>query len=140
MSKLTPQEFREKHARRLKQSVPDISAGIQRVTEAPGPKAAAKVDKMRTNLLAAIDSGKWGNRLKAVSLEAWKKAALEKGVNRISAGIDGAAAKVEDFAAQLLPFQDKLKADVARLPDVTLEDNIQRMTTFIRGMAKFVKK
>lgn len=140
MSRLTPAEFREKHARRLKESIPDIRAGIARVTESPTAKAAGKVDKMRTNLLAALDSGKWANRLKAVSLEVWKSAAIDKGVNRIASGIDGAAAKVEDFAGQLLPFQDKLKADIQRMPDVTLEDNIQRMVTQIRGMAKFVKK
>jgi len=140
MAKLTAEQFREKHARRLKQSVDDIRTGIERVTESPTAKAATKVDKMRTNLLAAIDSGKWANRLKAVSLEEWKRKTVDVGINRIAAGIDGAAGKVENFAGQLLPFQDKLKKDLERMPDVTLEDNISRMTTFIRGMAKFTIK
>lgn len=140
MAKLTPEQFREKHARRLKASVEDIRAGIARVTESPTAKAAGKVDKMRTNLLKALDNGKWAARLKAVSLEEWKRKTTDVGVNRIAAGIDAAAGKVENFAAQLLPFQDKLVNDVKRLPDVTLEDSINRMTTFIRGMAKFQKK
>ena len=140
MAKLTPEQFREKHARRLKASVEDIRTGVARVTESPTAKAASKVDKMRTNLLKALDSGKWASRLKAVSLEEWKTKTIDVGINRIAAGIDAAAAKVENFASQLLPFQDKLKNDIARMPDVTLEDNIARMTTFIRGMAKFTKK
>lgn len=140
MAKLTPEQFREKHARRLKASVEDIRSGVARVTESPTAKAASKVDKMRTNLLKALDSGKWAQRLKAVSLEEWKRKMTDVGINRIAAGIDAAAEKVEDFAAQLLPFQDKLSKDIERMPDVTLEDNINRMTTFIRGMAKFSKK
>lgn len=140
MAKLTPAQFREKHARRLKASVEDIRSGVARVTESPTAKAASKVAKMRANILAAIDSGKWERRLKAVSTEEWKRLMTEVGISRIAAGIDGAAAKVEDFAAQLLPYQDKMKSEISRLPDVTLEDNINRMTTFIRGMAKFSKK
>jgi len=140
MAKLTPVQFREKHARRLKQSVEDIRQGVERVTSSPTVKAASKVAKMRANILAAIDSGKWEGRLKAVTLEEWKDKMKNIGINRIAAGIDGAAAKVENFAAQLLPYQDKLKSDIERMPDVTLEDNIGRMTSFIRGMAKFSKK
>jgi len=140
MAKLTPAQFREKHARRLKQAVPDIEAGINAVTESPMLKAVAKKEKMKANLVKSVDSGKWERGLKAVSLEQWKENAINKGVGRIAAGIDGAAAKVENFAAQLLPHIDKLQAEVKKMPDTTLEDSINRMTTFVRGMAKFEKK
>lgn len=137
MSKLNAVEFREKHARRLKQSTEDIRLGVERVTEAPTLKAAAKKDKMRAGVVAAIDSGKWERGLRRVSLEDWKRKTIDKGIGRIAAGIDGAAAKVEDFATKLLPFIDKQVADLKKMPDVTLEDSIARMTTFVRGMAKF---
>jgi len=140
MAKLTPAEFREKHARRLKAATDDMRKGVEAVTQAPGAKAAAKIDKLRTNLLKAIDSGKMAARLKAVPLEVWKKKMIDKGIGRVASGIDDAAPKVEDFAAQLLPHIDKVKGEVDRLPDVTLEDNINRMTAFVRGMAKFSKK
>jgi len=45
--------------------------------------------------------------------------------------------KVEAFFGELLPFQDGLKNTVDAMPDVTLEDSIQRMTTWTRGMADF---
>lgn len=140
MAKLTPEEFQEKHARRLKASIPDIEKGINRVTTSPTAKAAAKVDKMRAKLLARIDDGTWARRLKGVSLEEWKSKAIAKGVPRIASGIDGAADKVKDFAGQLLPHIDKIQADVQKMPDLTLEDSINRMSTFIRGMSKFRKK
>ncbi len=137
MAKLTPIEFQEKHARRLKASVEDVRRGIDRVTENPCEKAAAKQDKMLTNLTAAVQSGKWAAGLKRVPLELWKSQARDVGVNRIAAGIDAAKDKVVAFAEELLPHIDREKAKIAAMPDVTLDDNINRMTTFIRGMANF---
>jgi len=140
MAKLTPAEYQEKHARRLKGATEDMRLGVEKVTESPTAKAAAKKDKMKANLNRAIDSGKWERGLKRVTLEEWKTQMIDKGVGRVAAGIDGAAAKVTAFAAELLPYQDSVKGQIAKMPDITLEDNINRMTTFIRGMAKFQRK
>lgn len=135
MAKLTPAEFVEKHSRRLKASVEDVRRGIDRVTESPTEKAAAKQDKMLTNLTAAVSSGKWAAGLKRVSLEDWKRKARDVGVNRIAAGIDAAAPKVQAFAEELLPHIDRGKDKIKGMPDVTLDDNINRMVAFSRHMA-----
>jgi len=137
MARVTPEEFQEKHARRLKAATEDIRRGVERVSEAPTLKAAAKKEKMKAKLMEALDSGKWENGLKRVTLEEWKAKMIEKGVSRIPAGIDAAADKVRAFASELLPYIDSQVANVKRMPDVTLEDSINRMVTFIRGMAKF---
>jgi len=137
MAKLTAAEFQAKHARRLKAAVEDVRTGIDRVTENPCDKAAAKQDKMLANLTNAVSSGKWAAGLKRVSLEEWKRKARDIGVNRIAAGIDGASDKVIAFAEQLLPHIDREQAKIKAMPDVTLDDNINRMTSFIRGMANF---
>jgi hypothetical protein len=137
MAKLTSSQFQEKHARRLKGAVEDMRAGIDRVTVAPTEKAAAKQDKMLTNLTSAVQSGKWAAGLKRVTLDDWKRKARDLGVNRVAAGIDGAKDKVIAFADELLPFIDRQQAAIATMPDVTLDDNINRMNTFIRGMANF---
>lgn len=140
MSKLTPAEATDKHARRLKASVEDIRAGVNRVTEAPTKKAAQKIDKMRTRLMEAFDSGKVQRRLEAVTLDDWKNKMLQKGVNNISTGIDLSRDKVEKFYSELFPYQDNLQKTVKAMPDTTLEDSISRMTTWTRGMAKFERK
>ena len=137
MAKLTASEAQEKHARRLKAAVEDVRKGIDRVTESPTEKAAAKKDKMLSNLTRAVNDGKWEAGLKRVSLEEWKRKTRDIGVNRIAAGIDGAKEKVTAFFEDLLPHIDRQKAKIAAMPDVTLDDNINRMTTFIRGMAEF---
>jgi len=135
MSKLSPIEFQDKHARRLKASVEDVRKGIDKVTENPCEKAAAAQDKMLTNLMASVNSGKWAAGLKRVDLATWKTKARDIGVNRISAGIDGAKAKVVAFAEVLLPHIDRGQDKIKTMPSVTLDDNINRMTTFCRHMA-----
>jgi len=109
MAKLTASQFQEKHARRLKAAVEDVRQGIDRVTENPCEKAAAKQDKMLSNLTASVQQGKWAAGLKRVSLEDWKRKARDIGVNRIAAGIDGAKDKVVAFAEVLLPHIDRKK-------------------------------
>jgi len=137
MAKLSPTEFTEKHARRLKASVEDIRRGIDRVTESPTEKAAAKQDKMLTNLTRAVTDGKWAAGLKRVTLEEWKRKARDVGVNRIAAGIDAAKDKVTAFAEVLLPHIDRGQEKIKAMPDTTLDDNINRMVSFARHMSEF---
>lgn len=140
MSKLTPAEAAEKQGRRLKAATADIAAGVDRVTEAPGKLAAAKVEKMRAKLVEKIDDGTWAQRVGAVPLEEWKKQMKEKGVGRIAAGIDGAKAKVTNFYEQFFPFLDTVSREVGNMPDLSLEDSISRMTHQIRRTSQFRKK
>lgn len=137
MAKLTATEFQEKHARRLKASTEDMRRGIDRVTESPTAKAASKQDKMLANLTASVQSGKWAAGLKRVSLEEWKRKTRDVGVNRVAAGIDAAKDKVVAFAEDLLPHIDRGKEKIQAMPDITLDDSINRMTSFIRHMAGF---
>lgn len=137
MSKLTAQEFAEKWQRRLSAAAPDIQKGINRVDVSPTEKAAAKQDKMLANVTAAVQSGKWANGLRRVSISDWKNAAINKGIPRLTQGVQGAAPKVSSFASQLLPFQDSLQGQVKAMPDLTLEDSIARMNAWVRGMSKF---
>ncbi len=137
MSKLTAKEAQEKHATRLKASIEDMRQGIERVTASPTAAAANKQDKMKAKINAAIDSGKWAAGLKAVSLEEWKEKVTTKGLPRVAAGIDASAVKVEKFYTQLLPHIDSEVAKIKSMPDLTLEDSINRMSTFVRGMSKF---
>jgi len=138
--KMTPEEFAEKHARRLKASVEDIRTGVERVTESPTAKAATKQTKMLQNLQASVQSGKWAARLNSVSLDEWKSKTINKGLGRIAAGVDEAHDKTVKFGAQLLSFESNLKTSIDKMPDLTIEDSISRATAWIRGMTKFERK
>jgi len=139
MAKLTAHEYQEKHARRLKAATEDMRKGVLAVTEAPTLKAAAKKEKMRAGILNAIDNGKWENGLKKVTLEDWKTKMVDVGINRVSAGIDAAAPKVVSFAEKLLPHIDKGIAKIKSMPDVTLDDSINRMVAWTRHMTTLQK-
>lgn len=137
MARVTPEQFQEKHNRRLKAALEDVRLGVARVTVAPGSQAAARKDKMLARLTEAVNSGKWGRNVARVTLAQWQSLMTEKGIPRISGGIDAAADKVRGFAGQLLPFEDALMLTVSKMPDLTLEDSIARAQAWIRGMAKF---
>jgi len=134
---ITPEEYAEKHARRLKGATEDIRRGVNAVTEAPGKKAAEKADKYLAGIQEAVQSGKWQSRVSAVTLDEWKDRMLNVGVNRIAQGVDASRDKVQKFAEQLLAYQQNLQSEIERMPDVTLEDSINRMVTWVRGMSQF---
>lgn len=140
MAKLTPQAFAEKHIRRTKAALEDMRAGVMAVTVSPTIKAAAKADKMKARLMEAIDSGKWAEGLRRVTLEQWKDKMLKLGISRVGQGLDENRGKIEDFAAQILPYIDSGIGKIASMPDVTLEDSIQRMAEWSRHMSKFKRK
>lgn len=139
MARVDATEYQEKHARRLKASLDDIRKGVKAITVNPCEQAAAKQDKMLANVTDSINSGKWARNLKKVTLDDWKTKMIEKGVNRIPGGIDGAKEKTIAFASDLLPHVDAGVEKVKRMPDLTIEDSVARAGAFIRHMADFKK-
>lgn len=140
MPKLTPAEAAEKWGRRLKGATSDIRDGVDRVTEAPGKKAAEKVDKWVAKMTDTEVQNKWARRVGAVSLEDWKTQMKDVGVGRIAAGVEAEIPDMGDFYTEVFPYIERGQSEVEKLPDISLEDSITRMDTFIRHMAKFTRK
>mgnify|MGYP001565778324 CR=1 FL=1 len=136
MAKLTPEEYAAKHAQRLKGSTEDIRRGIERVTASPGAAAVKQQGKLVANFGEAVNSGRWARATGAVTTADWQSAAIGKGLGRIAAGIDAAQSKQVQMAGRLLAATDAAAAKVAGMPSTTLEDNIGRMTLYVREMAK----
>lgn len=134
MARTNPQEYAEKWSRRLRGATEDIRRGVNRVDVAPGEKAAAAQDAMLQNLTEAVNSGLWASQVRAVSLADWKEATLNKGVARIPQGVEAATPKMVQIAQELLPAVDAAAEAAKRMPNVTLEDRINRMVTFAREM------
>ena len=139
MPKLTPAEAHEKWKNRLTSAVQDVKDGIDRVTESPTAKAAAKEDKWFAGLQAAKSSGKYRRGLLNVSLEQWKSAARDIGADRIPAGAAAAGPKQTEFYTKLFPFQEKLQAKINAMPDTTIQDSVARASAWIMGMNQFDK-
>ena len=139
MAKLSAQEFADKWGSRTSAATADFKRGVERVTESPTAKAAGKLDKMRANFNAAIDSGKVKRGLEGVSLADWKGVTATKGVSNIPSGVAAAKAKVQKVAGALLSHIDAGVDEVSKMADVTLEDGIARSAAMIRHMAGFQK-
>lgn len=136
MARVTAQEYAEKWSRRLKGSTEDIRRGIDRVAEAPGEAAARSKDLMLAKVTAAINDGTWESQVRGVSKEDWQRAAKDKGIGRIAQGVDSAMPKQTNMADRLLAAVDSSVAAANRVKRGTLEDNIQRMTIFVRSMSE----
>ncbi len=137
MPKVTAAEFAEKWARRTSGATADYSKGISRVSVAPGQLAAAKEDKLVAGFQEAIQSGKWRERVSGVSLAEWKEKATNKGAGRIASGVAGASQDMQRFGQELLSFEEGAQAEINAMPDLTLEDRIQRSVAWQRRMATF---
>jgi hypothetical protein len=134
--KVSAEQLTEKWQRRLKGAIEDMRAGVARVTVAPGASAAEKADKWQAAISESRTKEKWRRRVGAVTLEEWKAAMTEKGLARIASGVDGAGPKMRRFAAQLIEHQNSGLTQIEKMPDLTLEDSINRMAFWARHMAK----
>lgn len=137
MAQKNATQVAQKWATRAQGATQAFQDGINNVQTAPGALAAAKQDKMLANLTAAITSGKWANNVAAVTLADWKNAMLTKGVQRYGAGVSAAQPKFLAFMNKLLPFQTNIQSQLASMPDLTLQDNINRAVFFMTEMSKF---
>jgi hypothetical protein len=137
--KMTPQDIAEKHNRRTKAAVQDLVKGVQGVEVNPATQAVAKKAKLMQNWNDAMQSGKWERGMKRVTLDSWKASMIDKGAGRVAAGLDASLGKTVEFFAELIPFQNDLSKKIENLPDLTIEDSINRAATWIRGMGNFRK-
>lgn len=124
-------------AQRLAAAQTEIAAGVDRVTEAPGAKAAQNADKWIQRTTAA--RSKWIRNTSAVSLQSWQTAMKTKGVPRVGPGAQAALPKMTQFMNQWLPWAEQGAQTVRNMPSATLEDGIARATAQIRHNAQFVR-
>lgn len=128
-----PTAVAAKWSQNLGASTSAITAGVNSVTTPPGQAAARQKAVYTANVAAAAD--KWAKNVAAVSLSEWQGDMINKGIPRIASGATAAQPKFQAFMTKLLPYIDQ---QVAALPARgNLEQNISRVSQFIRGMSKF---
>lgn len=133
----TASSVAEKWARRISASTQDMIDGVNNVRTNPAESAIAKKQKLVANFNAAVNDGRWERGLRRTTLQSWQQAMIQKGVNRVAQGADAAKPKMQQFMAELLPYQESARAEIEAMPDITLEDSIARMTAWTRKMSNF---
>lgn len=136
----TPADVAAKWSTNLSASTTTIQKGVQAVQTSPTALAARNPDGYLAGIQKAVTSGKWQNRLNAVSLQSWQQDMINKGIPRIQTGAQTGKAKVNTFMNQFLPYVYQARDSLAATPRGTLEQNIARMNQMTRALAQFQYK
>lgn len=128
-----------KWANNLGAAGPSIQKGVQSVQTAPTQLAAKNPDGYLAGVQRAVSSGRWQRNLMNVTLQEWQQAMIQKGLPRIQAGAQMGKANMQSFMQDFLPYVYSSQQQLASQPRGNLEQNISRMTTWVRAMASYTK-
>lgn len=124
----------EKWKTRTAGATQQVVEGVNRVTEAPTAKAARQKQAWINNTIAKQD--KWERNTAAVTLEEWR-AATTAGAQRIAAGVQAKAPKMEKFLQEFLPYVENVQRQVNQTPRGDMETNLARMVQNARLLSQF---
>lgn len=127
-------QITEKWKNRTAGATQQVVDGVNRVTESPTAKAAAQKQAWINNTIAKQD--KWARNTAAVTLEEWR-AATAAGAQRIAAGVNAKAPKMEKFLNEFLPFLEGVQRQVNQTPRGDMETNLARMVQNARLISQF---
>lgn len=130
----TAQSITDKWKQRTAGATQQVIDGVARVQTAPGVKAAAQKQVWLANIQAKAD--KWEQNTKSVTLQSWQ-AATTQGAQRIAAGVNAKAHKMEAFLTEFIPHLEAVQRRVEAMPRGSLEQNLTRMVENARGLAQF---
>lgn len=135
MAGQTPEQIAKAWSSGLSSATSKITAGVNSVAVAPGQAAARQKQVYINNVTASAD--KWATNVARVSLSTWQQDMINKGIPRIATGAQAAESKFASFMGQLLPYIDQGKKSLPARGN--LEQNIARMTAWVRHMSNFKK-
>lgn len=127
MPALTPDQIAQKWGRNTKGAVQSYKDGVMSVTVSPMELAAAQGDKAVANFSAAIQSGRWANNLRKVKLADYQNACVNKGADRIAAGVTQAMPKVTAFNQVWQPLMQQAKREMAAMPNNSKEEALAKV-------------
>lgn len=130
----TAQSITEKWKSRTSGATQQVIEGVQRVQTAPGQLAAQQKQVWLSRVQEKAD--KWENNVKRVSLAEWQQATVN-GAQRIAAGVNAKAHKMQGFLEEFIPHVERVQARVQAMPRGSLEQNLNRMMENARGLAQF---
>lgn len=137
MSLASPSTIAKKWQRNLQGATETIKEGVSRVTENPAELAIQSKQQWIDGLNRAAAEGKYERGLQRVTLQGWKDAMINKGLQRLSAGVAGALPKMEAFISEVSPHIESGVQQLRAMPRGSLEQNIQRSVFMQMHMSKF---
>lgn len=118
---ITVQDAVAKWADRGSNSGDAVKRGVNAVTESPMEKAAAAQERYLAGVRRAVESGKYAERLRAVPLQEWKNAMINKGIPNMQNGYNVGKAKYQRFMQSFLPYARQVSEEIKQMPKGTLQ-------------------
>ncbi len=116
----------------MQQASQKATAGAQRVSVAPGQKAAEQAQKYINRVNESLP--KWQRNVAAVSLAEWQSKYIQVGVPRIASGAQAAQPAYQAALTPLFQFMANLWQQVDGMPTTTEADRENKMLAWVRGM------
>ena len=111
--------------------------GVQNVTTAPNAAAAQALPRWIASVTSKDTQDKYVAKNNAVTLQSWQQATVQFGVPNLSRGAQKGQTKYAAFANSFYPYLSTGLAQIAAMPNVTLEDRIARSTAMMRYNAQY---
>lgn len=110
--------------------------GVQSTQKDPTQLAIQAQPKLIQNFNAAVNAGRYQRGLAAVGKAGWQSATVAK-ANNYSTGINASEQKFLAAIGPVLQYEAQLQAQIASMPNNTLQDSIARMSAWATGMYNF---
>ena len=133
----TAQDVTAKWLSRLQQAQQEMTAGVNRVTVAPGQAAAAKRQKWINALQDPATQDKWARNVASVSLSQWQQAMNDYGIARVAQGAQAKQQKFEAIMSSLLTYIDQGVNQVKQMDDSNYAAREQRALAMMRWMRNY---
>ena len=128
-----PKKVAEKWRRRTEESVQDYKDSVMEVSVSPGVKANENLAGYRAGVIRAIDNGDVERGNLSYTLNDWQEASVEN-ADRLGTGAMRNEGKVEAVMAELLPAQERIKANLTPRGDKAA--NKRRMDEWFEESSK----
>ncbi len=133
----TPEEASQAWREGLGRAGPKIERGVDRVTQAPGQKAAAKKTAYVAGVQAMADE--WARRVAAVPLADWQQS-VKDSLGRITGISDLKARKYSDRIAPVFSHMNSIMPSIDSMPTDSLDQRINKSSEYQRKMAAYKKR
>jgi hypothetical protein len=133
---ISPDQLTKNWQQGMTNNVKKIQDAVGRVTENPAQKAMAAKDKWVQGVQRAANEGRFEAGLSNVTLQDWKNNTIQKIGERMQGGVTAAGPKFQKFASYLISTVNAAKSVVDAMPNMTLNDSIQRAAAFMTYMSE----
>lgn len=132
--RLDPAAAAQKWEQRMATAGNDYIKGVERVTENPMAKAAAREDFWASQVQQAAAAHRFSGKLNRMQLQDWKGPAIKKGAPRLASGAAEAKPKVTSFQQKLAQQMEPILAEIDNMPKDTLDQRLAKANAYARAM------